>query len=537
MNSHSHAITIPSPRLDEQNVESVRLAKPTVRGSLAVWLIPNFFTAVFAVTLLQVLFLSAGSPRLLHDSDTGWHIRNGEAILANVSVPHADSFSYTRNGEPWFAWEWLSDAVFGALHRTAGLPAIALTAAVLIGLTTAGAAQFALSNGANLFLTAAATAVMLGVMSMHWLARPHLFSWLLALVFLSVSEHQRRRASWKLFALPAVSAVWANMHGSFLLGPAILFTYTIGEWINAAVLRPSRDASSASAGGFRLARNRFALTTLLCVSATFINPYGWRLHQHILAYLQNTYLMDHIQEFRSFDFHSSGAVYVELFLVTAIVGTIALIRQRAFGPALLSMALLHASFYSARHLPMAAVLVLPLSIAALTRESEHWPLLRGFFEYSERLRAIDRRIFPAVPIMLLLILSIFGLNAHAAAGRVDFDSKTFPVKAADFLERNNVGRNGHVFATDQWGGYIIYRFSGQMKVFIDGRSDFYGQQFLETYAQVTEVKPGWDIALKQYDVRFVLLPPEKGLASALQLSPEWKRRYQDTVAAVYERQD
>src|SRR5262249_36573067 len=146
------------------------------------------------------------------------------------------------------------------------------------------------------------------------------------------------------------------------------------------------------------AQGRFALTALLCLAATFINPYGWRLHRHILTYLQNANLMDHIQEFRSFDFHSSGSLYVELFLAGAVVGTISLIRQRAYGPALLSLAMLHASLYSARHLPIAAVLLLPLCVAALTREAKSWPGLKRFMEYSERLRAIDRRIYGVTPI-------------------------------------------------------------------------------------------------------------------------------------------
>ena len=58
---------------------------------------------------------------------------------------------------------------------------------------------------------------------------------------------------------------------------------------------------------------------------------------------------------------------------------------------------------------------------------------------------------------------------------------------------------------------------------------------LETYAQVTEARPGWDAVLRQYDVRFVLVPPDNALASVLQLSPGWKRIYSDWVAAVYER--
>jgi len=524
MNGYSQAISVLSSRLSGRQIETSQ-TQPTEVSLLAVWLLPNFLTAVLVVTLLQVLFLSAGSPRLFHDSDTGWHVRNGESIVANASVPSKDDFSYTRAGEAWFSWEWLSDVALGTLHRLAGLPAIALTAAVVIAFTAVGSAQLALSLGGNLFLTAGATVVLLGVTSMHWLARPHLFSWILALVFLSVAEHERRQPTRTLYALPVVSILWTNMHGSFLLGPTILFVYALGEWVT------QRNEE----GNLFTSRYRFALTGLLSLLGTFINPYGWRLHQHIFSYLRNTYLMDHIQEFRSFDFHSSGALYVELFFATAVAGMIALARQRAYGPALLSLGMLHASLYSARHLPTAAVLLLPLSVAALTREAKRLPRLQGFIEYSDRLRAIDRQIYGVIPIALVLVFTLFGLNAHATAGHVGFDSGPFPVQAADFLETNDPERNGYVFATDQWGGYLIYRFAGRMKVFVDGRSDFYGQNLLEKYAQVTELKPGWESILKQYKVRFVLVPAGHALASALQLSSQWKQVYEDAVAVVYER--
>src|SRR5467141_1676278 len=76
---------------------------------------------------------------------------------------------------------------------------------------------------------------------------------------------------------------------------------------------------------------RFAAACLASLLATFVNPYGWHLHEHVVAYLQNGYLMDHIAEFRSFSFHSPGALYIELFLLVAVLGARALLRQRAFG--------------------------------------------------------------------------------------------------------------------------------------------------------------------------------------------------------------
>ena len=539
-------------------------------SSSAALLLPSFGAVVFAVTLLQVLFLAQGAWGLFRDSDTGWHVRNGEAIMATAAVPHVDGFSYTRDGRQWLAWEWLSDVALGSAHRLAGLAGVALLAAIAIALTAWGAARLSLSLGGNLFFTAAAMVLLLGTTSIHWLARPHVFSWLFALLFLSIAEHERRGGTGQqytgreavyrndldggpdakkrrggtraLYTLPFVACLWANTHASFLLGPAILFIYALGEWFVAAVYDRRQFPSIEIAGGHRppLQQHtglRFAAACLASLLATFVNPYGWHLHEHVVAYLQNGYLMDHIAEFRSFSFHSPGALYVELFLLVAVLGALALLRQRAFGPALLAFAMLHLSLYSARHLPTAAVLLLPLCVAALSREAEEWPRLYALLDYSRRLRAIDRRIRGVVPTALVLAATIAGLVTLARAGRIGFDSAKFPVRAVDYLQEamTQQGPEARVFAKDQWGGYLIYRFAGRSKVFVDGRSDFYGQDLLETYAQVVEVKPGWDAVLKQFDVRFVLVAPDNALASALQLSSEWKRVHTDPVAAVFER--
>jgi hypothetical protein len=513
MSDYSQAICVPNSAPRDQYSRGAEVT------TFAALLLPSFGVVVFAVALMQVLFLSQGAQGLFRDSDTGWHIRNGETILNTAAAPATDRFSYTRNGDPWFAWEWLSDAFIGGAHRVGGLPGVAMLAAFTIALTTWGAARWALSLGGDFFFTALATVLLLGVTSIHWLARPHVFSWFLSLVFLAITEHERRSPARTLYVLPLIACLWANVHGSFLLGPCILFIYAIGEWLNG-----------------RLGQNsglRFAAACLASLLATFINPYGWHLHEHVVRYLNNGYLMDHISEFRSFSFHTPGSIYVELFLLAAVLGTIAMLRQRAFAPALLSLGMVHLSLYSARHLPTAAVLLLPLCVAALTREARDWPRLRPLLDYSERLRAIDQKVCGTVPVVLVLAATLAGVTGLARGGTVGFDPNIFPVRAAGFLETQHAG--ARVFAKDQWGGYLIYRFAGRTKVFLDGRSDFYGEDLLETYAQVVEVKPGWDAVLKHYDVKFVLVPPENALASALQLSPQWKRVYADSVADVFER--
>jgi hypothetical protein len=496
--------------------------------SLAALLLPGLCSVVFIVALFQVLFLSQGTTGLFRDSDTGWHIRNGEAILASKTPPVVDPFSYTRSGAQWLAWEWLSDVTLGFVHSRTGLAGVSLLAAVIIAVTASAAARLALSLGANLFFTAAASVLLLGTTSLHWLARPHIFSWAFAVVFVSVAEQARNklgthpeictsrfRGASLIYFLPVLACMWANMHGSFLLGPGILLIYAVGEWLQ------------------RRNGVRFVMASLVSLLATFINPYGWRLHSHIFDYLKNDYLMNHIAEYRSYNFHNAGALYVELFLLVGVIGAVLMFRQHAIGPALLSLLMLHMSLYSARHLPTAAVLLLPLCAVAFTREVEAWPKWRSFVDYSKRFRVIDSKVSGFVPIALSFVIAITGLTILSRSGRVGFAREKFPVQAVDYLEKNE--HSDRIFAKDQWGGYLIYRFAGKTKVFIDGRSDFYGRDLLEAQADLMELRPGWSRVLSDYDVRIVLVPPDNALASALQLSSGWKRVYTDSVAAVFEK--
>src|SRR5204862_6693071 len=121
-------------------------------------------------------------------------------------------------------------------------------------------------------------------------------------------------------------------------------------------------------------------------------------------------------------------------------------------------------------------------VPAVRREAQHWGLLRPLLAYSVRVRAIDREILGLVPVILVLTGTLAGMAILWRVGSVGFDPAVFPVGAAGFIEHQNSG--GRIFTKDQWGGYLIYRFAGHIKVFIDGRSDFYGRQLLEIYAQV-----------------------------------------------------
>jgi hypothetical protein len=93
------------------------------------WLVPDLALVAASVTLFYCLFLFNGYQKLFRDSDAGWHIRTGEAILSTGALPRTDPYSFTRGGRPWFAWEWGADAMMGAVHHAAGLSGVAILTA------------------------------------------------------------------------------------------------------------------------------------------------------------------------------------------------------------------------------------------------------------------------------------------------------------------------------------------------------------------------------------------------------------------------
>jgi hypothetical protein len=114
--------------------------------------------------------------------------------------------------------------------------------------------------------------------------------------------------------------------------------------------------------------------------------------------------------------------------------------------------------------------------------------------------------------------------------RAEFDPQSYPAKAIEALQRMPQPR---IFTDDQWGDYLIWRLYPSHKVFVDGRSDFYGSAFEEKYTDVLSVKYDWERILSGFDVDTILLPPDVPLAGALKESSRWRVVYDDGVALIF----
>jgi hypothetical protein len=242
-------------------IPAVHPGTNTVR-SVPVLLIPSLSDCLFLAILLWVFAAGSGWSVLLADGDTGWHIRTGEYILDTRSVPVHDLFSFSKAGQPWFAWEWLSDVIFALLYRAWGLKGVVAFTGLVLSFSSALLYRYMMWRGANLLAALGATLLAAGASTVHYLARPHIFTLLGLTAAVWVLERDRHRPGRAVWWLVPMTAVWTNLHGGFLAWIACLGLVAAGSLWQAALV------PHGSPQRFYAAR-RYAGLAAACALATF----------------------------------------------------------------------------------------------------------------------------------------------------------------------------------------------------------------------------------------------------------------------------
>jgi hypothetical protein len=508
-----------------------------VKINPAVRLLPSLTDVAFLMPVLMLFFRLDGAKQLLGDGDTGWHIRTGEWILANGRVPDRDLFSFSRPGEPWFAWEWLSDVIFGWLHREAGMNAVVLFSILLLCLTSALLFRLTLRACGNPLIAIAVTFLATAGSSIHWLARPHLFTLLFLVVFCSLLARAAEGRTRLLLWLPALTVLWTQLHGGFFVGIVVVGTYAAGE-IFAGLMAASAEERSAA-----LRRSRpYFLALLGCAAATFVNPYFYGLHVHIVKYLRDPYHFRVISEFMSISFQHPAARYFEIMIVLGGATAMWSLYKRRFTHAFLIAGWVHLALMSARNIPLFLIVAAPavaLALAeglAILREAKlaTWARMAcaKLQDTSARVAAMERlpRLHLVSAGLMAGLALAFYQPAPGKAFEATYDSERYPDQALTAL----AGRiPGPIFTHDEWGDYLIYRLYPDTKVFVDGRSDFYGAKFGEEWLDAMNAKHGWQAHLDRYGIEMVLLPPDTPLAGAMKETRRWKPVYDDGIAIAF----
>jgi len=490
-------------------------------GFLA-YLLPQPRDILFIGVFFSIIF---GGPKLFtNDGDLGRHITIGNYILNTGTIPTHDIFSNTLAGARLVPHEWIAEVLFALAHRLMGLGGDVLLAALLGAVTILIVYQELIKRG-NFRLVALFIAAYVSVVSsVHWLARPHMFTFFFIVLWTYWLEHTYTGEEKNFWRFPLLMLIWVNTHGAFIAAFVVLATYVV-DWV----------WEYMQGRGKKEMGRQLILIGLLSFAVTFINPAGIYLWGTSVGYVGNSFMTSHTVEYLSPDFHEKD-MWPFLFMVAFALFALWQEHKLQVREALLLTGWTMLSLYSVRNMPLFAVITAPIYGSLIQpwaekmlnwlkptlgpRESEN--VLRGYVWIVTAILFVGFVLGRGIPI------------DQKGTGNIFLPDK-MPVQAVDWLQKNP--QDGNMFNQFIWGGYILYRLWPQETVFIDGQTDFYGEALMREYFDVINLNTNWESILDRHDVAWMIIPRNEALAQYLFSVNDdaWQVIYQDDTAVIFRR--
>lgn len=458
-----------------------------------------------------LFFLYVGDS-LLQDSDTFWQIRIGQWILDHRALPTTDFYSFTRSGAPWISTSWLSQVLFAFSHAQWGWAGPVILTAIGVALT---AAIFVYLLDAQIETPRAVLFAMLALLLSqslhHVLARPHILALpvMVAWVGLLMAAADRRSApSWHWLPL---MALWANLHGGFVLGLALIGPIAL-------------EAVEHAEKGRRLQLfMHWVLFGIGALVASCCTPYGWGTLLGAAKILSLGELLSLIFEWMPANFATFTAFEGALFGLIAFgyYRGLVLSAPRIFLILFLTWsALTHVRSIEAFAFLVPLVLAKPLGQTFPRRQPDAIGNERGPARYVTALGAL-----------MIVAASWTSTLLYTGHHRFTFTMTQTPIAAVDLLEQRKAQR---IFNAYEFGGYLISR---GIPVYVDGRAELYGEKFVMDFFKATEGKKPELLPrlLDEYKIDATLLVADAPGPQILDQLKGWKRIYTDDIAVVHVR--
>ena len=470
----------------------------------------------FVIILVFGLFALAA--RNVADPDVWSHLRTGQLIVQNHQVFHSDPYSFTRAGQPWINHEWLSQVAMYGVYRLAGWGGLIVGFAVIIALSSL--LVYLRSPGrpyvAGVFTLwgAVASAPILGV-------RPQMFSLLLASSFLLILERSDNHPDLLWWTAP-LTLLWVNLHGGYIVGIGLMVAFLVGDALELAFGSEDRTRTASRLRGL-------ALALVACLAVVPLNPNGMRMYWYPLETLRSRAMQTYIDEWFSPNFHQAKELpFLCMILATLLALTLSSQRLRP-RELLLLLATMWLALRSARHIPIFVLVAVPILSGATQSWLEKHSAPSWFG--SRGTSARSRRVMANAIILAALVVFTFARVRTLIRKQAQTEAQRFPAAAVSFMARYRPP--GPILNDYNWGGYLIWRLYPAYRVFIDGRTDVYGDSFMDDLYATYHLTDGWKRPMQQWQIRTVILPPDAPLISALRSQAAWKQIYADSQAVIF----
>jgi hypothetical protein len=460
------------------------------------------------------------------DPDLWGNLRYGRFFAEHGICDLTDPFAYTSTGLDWLAHEWLAQWLLWQVYALGG-------SLGLIGLkcVLGGAALWFLSRAVRLggddpwiwapvFMLAAE---MLG----HWyFFRPQLFTFCFFAYFVwIVFAHLLGRPA-RLWTLPPMLTLWANVHGGFLAGLGAI-GLALGLRVLQAYYRTGLRAAALWSAAWPL-----GLTLLAGSGATLLNPFGLGLWRYVLTEMTHSTNRDLIPEWLPL-LHPADLDPWTVLLVMLLLGVLlfaSLMAQRkgasiADLPAwlwLLScLPLTWMAFRSIRHVPILTIWTAPVVSLLAQAAAGRWGAAKV---WETSWLAVSGLI--ALPALLGVVLGLSHPAPRISAGR-------FPFQAAAFMRANHL--QGNVYAPLGWGSFLTWELYPGVRVAMDGRNvTLFPSAMVRKHLMYVLFDP--DLPL-HYPTDYLLLPGDADVVERLRHDSRWQVLYEDRDAILLVRAD
>ncbi len=449
-----------------------------------------------AIVLTSSLFLI----RSIKDADFFWHLKTGEWILQNGSIPLEDIFAHT-SPETYTKWErftlssyWLGQVIYALFYLAGGMGGIVVLRFIIAFIVMY--VMLKRNQRDLIFYLGLLMIFMVGLLSLFPLERPHAFSFLFFVILIYIFEKLKEGESLYqgnavYFLFPFIMLVWANLHGGYILGLGLILLFILCEGLK--FLHPSLRPLD------KKVYNKLLIAGMLGIVFSLVNPNFYTAIPWMLR-PEHVYLRRAILEYRSVlwtfmqlnDYRTLSYFFI---LILAMISLAVNIKRIDLTEIVILGVTGYFSFTTIRYIPFFIIVALPVA----------GRLLSG----GNILKA--GRIF--ICVLACSAAVFFGwkerLNIELVSSGKWINTYEYPVAAADFIRQNKI--RGNMYNNLEWGGYLIWRLAPETKVFIDGRTLFVdvvetSKLLRNAPAEIVSGESYWKNIFSRYNVTYAIIP-------------------------------
>ena len=508
--------------VDEEQVEAESLSlydKFLNYVKTSIWTIP-FLTLIGLIVVFAL--------RLINNADIGFHLRGGQWILQNLSFPGKDVFTYTVNTHDYIDMQWLYQVIIYLVQTVSGY--IGMTIFNVILILAAFYFFYRIMQLREIPLSLIVVTGLLVLLAIHirFSYRPELMTWIGVMLTIFILEAYYYNGKKNLYFLPIVMVVWVNMHGLFMIGLFVMFSYFISIWI--------RDKKP----------DLYLLKWFgIAIVATLVNPYfitGATYPFYLLTRLDesNIFAQNILELQSSFGLGETGYLFeMRLYYWASAIGAILFLstyRKRKVHEFLIMVAFFYISYTAIRNIPI-FMFYIAVIIALSLKDIGDIKQVKNFM----------KKIQPATDVIALTLAMIFVLaGARVVTGNyymtygsgIDFgvglNEESYPVDAVRHLD--SLKLDGRIINDLNYGGWLIWDYPNQ--VFIDGRLEVIKEELFKEYLNSFN-ENGLDFLIKKYNPQLIIYNhgASHQWTTQIRQMPDWRPIYADEQTAVYGRRD